>query len=94
MTRVYSLSTFFKCFKRGCYIESKFSFIKKGGIRSMGEYEFLIGLISNTGFPIIAFLLIFWKFDKSLGLLAEAVNNNTNAVQLLLQKENQENKNK
>lgn len=70
-----------------------FPLLKKGGI-GLGEYEFLIGLISNTGFPIVAFLLIFWKFDKSLGLLAEAVNNNTNAVQLLLQKENQENKNK
>ncbi|WP_249662096.1 hypothetical protein [Lysinibacillus fusiformis] len=58
----------------------------------MGEYEFLIGLISNTGFPIAALLLVFWKFDKSLGLLTVAVNNNTNAVQLLLQKENQENK--
>lgn len=50
------------------------------------EYQFLIGLISNIGFPIVAFLLIFWKFDKFLGLL----NNNTNAVQLLLQKENYE----
>jgi len=30
---------------------------RKGG--SMGEYEFLIGLISNTGFPIVSFLLIF-----------------------------------
>jgi len=60
----------------------------------LGEYEFLIGLISNTRFPIVPFLLIFWKFDKSLGLLAEAVNTNTNAVQLLLQKENQEKKNK
>jgi energy-converting hydrogenase Eha subunit E len=58
----------------------------------MGEYDFLIGLISNTGFPIVAFLLVFWKFDKSLGLLTVAVNNNTNAVQLLLQKESQENK--
>lgn len=58
----------------------------------MGEYEFLIGLISNTGFPIVAFLLVFWKFDKSLGLLNTAVNNNTNAVQLLLQKENRESK--
>ncbi|MFJ5565700.1 hypothetical protein [Lysinibacillus xylanilyticus] len=59
----------------------------------MGEdYQFLLSLIGNTGFPIVAFLLIFWKFDKSLGLLAEAVNNNTNAVQLLLQKENHENK--
>ena len=58
----------------------------------MEEYEFLIGLISNTGFPIVAFLLVFWKFDKSLGLLTVAVNNNTNAVQLLVQKESQENK--
>ncbi len=74
-------------------VPTKVPLLKKGGIL-MGEYEFLIGLISNTGFPIVAFLLIFWKFDKSLGLLAEAVNNNTNAVQLLLQKENQENKNK
>lgn len=73
-------------------LNPNFSLLKKGGIR-LGEYEFLIGLISNTGFPIVAFLLIFWKFDKSLGLLAEAVNNNTNAVQLLLQKESQGNKN-
>lgn len=43
--------------------------------------------ISTVGFPIVAFLLVFWKFDKSLGLLTEAVNNNTQAVQLLLQKE-------
>lgn len=43
--------------------------------------------ISTVGFPIIAFLLIFWKFDKSLNLLTQAVNNNTQAVQLLLQKE-------
>ncbi|WP_196426675.1 hypothetical protein [Lysinibacillus cavernae] len=39
----------------------------------MREYEFLIGLISNTGFAIVAFLLTFWEFDKLLGLLAEAV---------------------
>lgn len=50
--------------------------------------EDLIQAISTVGFPIIAFLLVFWKFDKSLGLLTQAVNNNTNAVQLLLQKEN------
>lgn len=79
--------------KNGCQTVYRFTFIKERR-GSMGEYEFLIGLISNTGFPIVAFLLIFWKFDKSLGLLAEAVNNNTNAVQLLLQKENKENKNK
>lgn len=49
--------------------------------------EQLIQAVSTVGFPIVAFLLVFWKFDKSLGLLTEAVNNNTQAVQLLLQKE-------
>lgn len=48
----------------------------------MEDYEFLIGLISNTGFPIVAFLLVFWKFDKSLGLLTVAVNNNTKKANL------------
>ena len=49
--------------------------------------EELMQSISTVGFPIVAFLLVFWKFDKSLGLLTQAVNNNTNAVQLLLHKE-------
>lgn len=49
--------------------------------------EDLLQAVSKVGFPIVAFLLVFWKFDKSLNLLAEAVNNNTNAVQLLIQKE-------
>lgn len=49
--------------------------------------EELVEAISTVGFPIIAFLLVFWKFDKSLTLLTQAVNNNTQAVQLLLQKE-------
>lgn len=52
----------------------------------------IINAISTVGFPIIAFLLIFWKFDKSLGLLTKAVNNNTMAVQLLLQKEKENEK--
>ncbi|MCY9549623.1 hypothetical protein [Lysinibacillus xylanilyticus] len=52
--------------------------------------EGIIQAISTVGFPIVAFFLIFWKFDKSLGLLTEAVNNNTTAVQLLLQKENKD----
>lgn len=49
--------------------------------------EEIIQAISTVGFPIIAFLLVFWKFDKSLGILIVAVNSNTQAVQLLLQKE-------
>jgi len=52
--------------------------------------ERVIQAISTVGFPIVAFLLIFWKFDKSLGLLTKAVNNNTTAVQLLLQQENKD----
>jgi hypothetical protein len=52
--------------------------------------EGVIQAISTVGFPIVAFLLFFWKFDKSLGLLTQAVNNNTTAVQLLLQKENKD----
>lgn len=57
----------------------------KGGI----FLDELIQAVSTVGFPIVAFLLVFWKFDKSLGLLTTAVNNNTQAVQLLLQKEGQ-----
>lgn len=50
--------------------------------------EQIIQAISTVGFPIFAFLLVFWKFDKSLGLLTDAVNNNTQAVQILLEREN------
>lgn len=49
--------------------------------------EQLVQAISTVGFPIVAYLLFFMKFDKTLGLLTEAVNNNTQAVQLLVQKE-------
>lgn len=54
------------------------------------DQSLLVNFISNVGFPIVAFLLVFWKFDKSLALLTEAINNNTQAVQLLLQKEKAE----
>lgn len=47
--------------------------------------EQLTQAISTVGFPIVAFLLVFWKFDKTLGLLTEAVNNNTIAVRSMLQ---------
>lgn len=63
--------------------DKELEFSSWGGVWRM---EGLMQAISTVGFPIVAFLLIFWKFDKSLGLLTEAVNNNTTAVQLLLQK--------
>lgn len=48
--------------------------------------EFFIQAISSVGFPIVAFLLLFLKLEKSLNLLQEAVNNNTVAIQILLKK--------
>lgn len=50
--------------------------------------EEILQAISTVGFPIVAFLLFFLKLNKSLELLTTAVNNNTQAVQLLLQKNN------
>ncbi len=52
--------------------------------------ELLLQAISTVGFPIVAFLLMFWKFDKSIGLLTDAVNNSITVVQLLLQKDKDE----
>lgn len=39
-------------------VPTKVPLLKKGGIL-MGEYEFLIGLISNTGFPIVEVALYY-----------------------------------
>lgn len=62
--------------------------ISKNKLKGGELVDQIVQAISTVGFPIIAFLLVFWKFDKSLSLLTQAVNNNTQAVQLLLQKEN------
>lgn len=61
--------------------------ISKNKLKGGELVDQIVQAISTVGFPIIAFLLVFWKFDKSLSLLTQAVNNNTQAVQLLLQKE-------
>ena len=74
------------------FYKSPFIYYKKTPNRGVKMQE-IIQAISTVGFPIVAFLLIFWKFDKSLGLLTEAVNNYTSAVQLLLQKEKEKNNN-
>lgn len=44
----------------------------------------ILRAISTVGFPIVAFLLLFLKLNKSLDLLTSAVNKNTQTVQLLL----------
>jgi len=48
--------------------------------------ESIVQAISSVGFPIVAFLLLFLKLEKSLNLLKETVNNNTVAIQVLLKK--------
>jgi hypothetical protein len=49
--------------------------------------EEYITAISTVGFPIVAYLLMVFKFDKSIAILTTAVNNNTTAIKILLEKE-------
>lgn len=52
----------------------------------MAEAEILQG-ISTVGFPIVAYLLVMFRTEKVISSLTEAVNNNTNAISILMQKE-------
>jgi hypothetical protein len=52
----------------------------------MNEYA---QLISTVGFPIVAYLLMVFKSDKSLEELKGAINNNTQAINLLLNRESE-----
>lgn len=45
--------------------------------------EQVIQAISTVGFPIAAFLLLFWLVKEDLKQLTEAVNNNTKATDIL-----------
>lgn len=49
--------------------------------------EQYVPLIGSLGFPIVAYFLMFTKFDKTIGKLSEQINVNNQLVQLLLQKE-------
>lgn len=49
--------------------------------------ESLIAMIGSLGFPIVAYLLMFFKFDKSLETLKQAIDNNTTAINILLERE-------
>lgn len=48
-------------------------------------------LISTMGFPIVAFLLLFFKLYNIIEMLQTAVNNNTLALQKLLDREEKRN---
>lgn len=47
--------------------------------------EDIVQAISTIGFPIVAFLLVFLKLDKTLILLKEEVNKMTLNIQILLE---------
>lgn len=49
-----------------------------------------VTLIQAVGFPIVAYLLMFFKFDKSLETLRTAIDNNTKAINILLERENKQ----
>lgn len=44
-------------------------------------------LISSVGFPIVAYLLMVFKQDKSLESLKTSIDNNTKAIEILLVRE-------
>lgn len=44
----------------------------------------LTSLIGSLGFPIVAYLLLFFKLEKTMGMIQEAVNNNTLAIRELM----------
>lgn len=46
--------------------------------------EQYVQLISTVGFPIVAYLLMVFKSDKTLEALRSAVENNTTAIQSLM----------
>lgn len=50
--------------------------------------EDIVQAISTIGFPIVAFLLVFLKLDKTLILLKEEVNKMTLNIQILLEQKN------
>jgi hypothetical protein len=52
--------------------------------------ETIVAMIGSLGFPIVAYLLMFFKFDKSLETLKIAIENNTKAITILLEREKQD----
>lgn len=47
------------------------------------DINIIVSAISQIGFPIAAFLLLFWLVKEDLKQLTEAVNNNTKSTDTL-----------
>lgn len=48
--------------------------------------ESLTTLIGSLGFPIVAFLLMFFKMDKTIEKLEESIDNNTKLIQAFIER--------
>lgn len=52
------------------------------------DEQAIMGMIGTVGFPIVAYLLMFLKMDKTIEKLEESINNNTSLIKLLFEREN------
>lgn len=52
----------------------------------MGEYETLVNLISNFGFPIVITVYLLHRFEKKIDALVENINKLSNAIDKQLPK--------
>jgi hypothetical protein len=48
--------------------------------------ESLTTLIGSLGFPIVAFLLLFFKMDKTVEKLEQSINNNSQLIQAFIER--------
>lgn len=52
------------------------------------DFNEIISLIGNLGFPIAAYILLFVQTNKKIEKLTEVVNNNTSILNKLLERMN------
>lgn len=53
--------------------------------------ESVVTLIGSLGFPIVAYLLMFFKLDKTVEKLEQSINNNSRLVQAIIDQQQQQN---
>ncbi|MCM3638707.1 YvrJ family protein [Sporosarcina luteola] len=53
----------------------------------MGDYEALVNLISNFGFPIVITVYLLHRFEKKIDTLVENINKLSNAIEKQFPKE-------
>lgn len=51
--------------------------------------ESVVTSIGSLGFPIVAYLLMFFKLDKTVEKLEQSINNNSRLVQAIIDQQQQ-----